>query len=259
MKRLLSGLALLAAAAFPVRAAESPRWTAIVVTFSIERDGTVHMAERATVEVPDGVDSVSRELWSDAEQVLSVDRLSRFDPATRTVTPIPFETPYAGKVRWKTRPGTLTYELVTTYRDGLVPAWTIERGNLTNADTAPFDPKLHLAALLRLWREALRNPKRRYLMDVQYNLPRDAQQTTELRFNLEYDNAFQPVHPITPDAITRRIEQDFFDPERWRATHLFDYTGPGAPAAVDLRHHALRLAAIFGFPLAALLLWLLFL
>ncbi len=111
MKRL-SVPALIAAAAITVYAAESPRWTVIAVTFFIEKNGTIHMIERATVEVPEGVDSISREPWSDAEQVLSVHGLSLLDPHTGTVAaPIAFETPYAAMVRWKTSQGIWTYEL----------------------------------------------------------------------------------------------------------------------------------------------------
>lgn len=259
LKRLLL---LLAALAAPQALAytDPPRWTSIVVTFSLEHDGSVFMTEHATVEIPPGTEKVEREFWSGAEQVASVARLTYVDPETRAEKAIPFEEPYDGKVRWKPGelPSPLTYDLVMKYSTGLAPAWSFARGDLTRADNTPFAPRERLAALLPLWREAWPNRQHRYLFDVQYDLPRDAEKTTDLRFNLEFDKAFELVHPVSPDSIVRRIEPDFYNPMRWRATHLFDYKSDGVPATVDLRAHQLRMAAVIGFPLAALLLWLFF-
>lgn len=110
--------------AFGARAAEPPppRWTSILVTFSIEADGAVHMTERATVEIPPGREKIVREFRSDSEQRLTVDRLSRIDPATGASRPIPFRVPYDGKVEWAVEDGTLTYSLETTISGGLMPA-----------------------------------------------------------------------------------------------------------------------------------------
>lgn len=89
-------------------------------------------------------------------------------------------------------------------------------------------------------------------------MPPASEQTTELRFTLEYDHAWTPTHPISSDAIAKGTNADFYNPMRWRATHLFDYQGKGVPAAIDVRRHAIRLAAILGFPIAVLLLWLVY-
>src|SRR3954453_23006472 len=130
-----------------------------------------------------------------------------------------------------------------------MPAWGITRGALTKDHYTPFHSKERLLAQLPTWREALRNPKRRYLLDVQYDIAPASEQTTELSLTLEYDHASTPVHPISTDAIARGINADFYNPMRWRATHLFDYQGRGLPAAIDVRRHAIRLAAILGFPI----------
>src|SRR3954452_23475900 len=102
------------------------------------------MTERATVEVPKGVEKIAREFRSDSEQHLTVDRLSRIDPTTGASTPIPFRVPYDGKVEWVVSEGPLTYSLETSISDGLMPAWSITRGDLTKDHYTPFHSKERL-------------------------------------------------------------------------------------------------------------------
>jgi hypothetical protein len=264
-------LALLAASAFADDPPNPPpHWKSIVVRYDLATNGTLHMTERADVEIDPATSSVERTYWSDGEQVVTINRITRIDPQTGKEHPLTrggldaadrFETPWPGHVKWSVREvTTATYVIEATISDAVIPAWSLPRGRLSRDTTGLLGhPRERLASLLPVWREALKNPRRRYLLDVQFDMPPASEAGTEVQLQLNWGDDWQPVHTITSDTIARRSESDSSNPTSFRLTHLFDFKGSGPPpTGVDVRRHGLQMLAIVGFPFACLLLWLLF-
>jgi hypothetical protein len=263
-------LALLAAPAFADDPPNPPPlWKSIVVRYDLGADGTLHVTERADVTISPQTSTIERTYWSDGEQVMTINRLTRIDPETGEVRELTrggletrdhFETPWPGHVKWSVAEVTAaTYVIESTISDAVIPAWSLPRGRLSRDTTGLLgDPRVRFKEMLPVWREAAKNPRRRYLLDVQYDLPPAGDAPTEVRFELNWANGWEPSHAITSDTVARRLESDFYNPTRFRLTHLFDFSGTGTPRGIDVRRHALRAAAIVGFPLACLFLWLLF-
>jgi len=63
-KLLLLALFAVAASAF---ADDEPEWNSIVVRFTIDADGQLHINEQVTVDVPPSVQRLERTYWSDGE------------------------------------------------------------------------------------------------------------------------------------------------------------------------------------------------
>jgi hypothetical protein len=243
--------------AFPALGEVSAHYKSIVVRFDVANDGALHITEVAALEVPDGVSSSERSYWADGEQRVTFDRIARVEGEQRIEER--FESPWNGDVKWKVSPGTATYVIECTVADAVIPAWSLPRGRLTHDSTGLLaDPKQRAGALLALWAEGARKPRSRYLLDYQYQMPPVSEQGTDIQLQLYWGGEWEPVRTITGDTIATKLEHDFYDTTRWRVTHLFDYSGAGTPAAVDVRRHLLRAAAIAGFPVACLVLWLLF-
>ncbi|MEA2491352.1 MAG: hypothetical protein QOH21_3144 [Acidobacteriota bacterium] len=235
---------------------EYVHFASIVVRFDIADDGALHVTERADLEIPAGVTTAERWYWADAEQRLTFNRLTRVDGTHQEER---FQSPGPGIIKWQVSPGTATYVIEFTVADGVIPACSIPRGRLTHdASGLLSDPKQRARALLDLWREAAANPRRRYLVDYQYQMPPVSEQGTDIELQLYWSGKWEPVHTITGDTIARKIEHDAIETTRWRVTHLFDYSGDGTPAAIDVRYHFLRALFVAGFPVACLLLWLAF-
>jgi hypothetical protein len=274
----LPALALLLPAA-ALRADEpappQAHWRSIVAAFRLDGEGRVHVSERAELDVPPGAATVERQYWTDTEQDVRIDRVVRLaeggsgvelahGPMDRVDQLV---TPGNGHVVWSVRdrtalPGSpiqATYVIESTVDNALIPAWGLPRGRTTHEQNGLLaDPKERGRAILALWREAWRNPQRRYLLDVNYEMPPATPEGTDIQLKLDWDDGWTPVHPIAGDTIAQHSPPDDYNSTRWRVTHLFDYAGTAVPAGVDLQRHRLRATAIFGFPIACLLLWLFF-
>jgi hypothetical protein len=275
LQRLLTAFALAALATTAV-AADEPEWQAIVVRFTIGSDGALHIADQLAVDVPPGVSVLSRDYWRDGEQHVSFDRVSRVDGTTGKLIPLTqgsldtadhYEPTTWGEIKWSVRDKTDTatsilpamYVIESTVSDAVIPAWSIPRGRQSyESNSMLADPKVRFRSLLALWREAAEKPRTRYLLNYQYEMPPPSTAGTSIQLQLYWADEWDPVHPITPDTIATKIDRDSYNTSRWRVTHLFEYHGTGFPANIDVRRHGLRIAAIVGFPVAALLLWGLF-
>ena len=155
-------------------------------------------------------------------------------------------------------PRALTYVLRYTVTDAIAPAWSIPRGEQDPQGNLQY-PRKRLRELIPIWREGLEKPRSRYLLDYQYDMPPPSTDGTRIQLQLYWDDGWSPVHTITGDTIAKEIDRSIGYNDRWRVTHLFDYHRDGVPPAIDLRPHKIRLASILGFPIAAAILWLLFL
>jgi hypothetical protein len=237
---------------------DAVHFRSIVVRFDLAADGAMHITEEAQLDIPDGVDTAERRYWADAEQRVTFDRITRVDLAP----PIEkrFATPSNGTVTWQVSPGTATYVIESTIADAVIPAWSLPRGRLTHdASGLLADPAQRARTLLALWKEAAQQPRSRYLLDYQYPMGPVSEEGTDIALQLFWADGWTPVHTITGDTIATKLEHTPIDTTRWRVTHLFDYVRAGTPPAVDVRRHLLRMVAIAGFPVACLILWLLFL
>ena len=206
------------------------------------------MVEQADIEVPPKSDLIERSYGLNDEQLVTVRRITKADG-----TPVMFETPWASKVTWHGTSG--SYILESTIDDALIPAWSIPRANVLTRDDGRSisDPRERLRAALPIWREAWKHWRTRYLLDFQYEMPPPSEQGTDIQLQLYWPDGWTPVHEITGDTIGRKIPFDTYDSTRWRVQHLFDTN-----AKVDVQKHEMRMAAIAGFPVVCLLLWLLF-
>ncbi|HEV7768044.1 MAG TPA: hypothetical protein VGQ76_23780 [Thermoanaerobaculia bacterium] len=254
-----SFLCLLAIAQVAAAADPQPQWRNIVVRFAIGTDGALHLTERIQVDMPLGIETLERRYWTDAHQQMTFDRLLLvFEDGDAIVTPFQAE---PGKISWRIPSEeprrSFVFIIESTVTDAVIPAWSIPRAELSKDHAGPLsDPKTRLRELLPLWREAAKNPRRRYLLDYQYETPpiSDVDQTIQLQ--LYWPDGWTPVHEITGDTIGRKIDADIFNTARWRVTHLFDYVGDSTPAAIDIPRHAIRTASVVGFPIASLFLLL---
>ena len=202
--------------------------------------------------MPEGVKTLERTYWADAEQQVTFDKVSRLEPSAPI--PLKFDSPSPGKVVWQPDgPRTFTYLIESTVTGAVIPSWSLPRGKISRDSTETIaDPPERFRAIRALWKDAKRN---RYLVDYQYDMPPPSSDGTLISLELYWSGDWAPAHTITGDTIARPIDRDFFDPDRYRVTHLFDYQRDGTPSAVDVRGHAVKMGAIFGFPVVALLGW----
>lgn len=263
------------AAALCALADEDPDWTAIIVRFDIDRDGRLHITEQATVDVPPSVQRLERTYWSDAEHEVTFDAITLYD-GDRTV---PLEDSgdldrahryrqqiEPGKVVWSVRDKatqpdgvrSLTYVIESHVSDAVIPAWSIPPGNRSKDPRELSDVRVRLREAVALWREARKNPRHRFLVDYLYEMPPPSTKGTEIQLQIYWPPGWNPVHEITPDTVAREINRDSFHPDQWRVTHLFEEDGRHLLTSVDIARHAIRMAALAGFPIVALLFWLAF-
>jgi hypothetical protein len=269
-------IAFALAAAFVARAEETPEWNSIIVRFTIDADGKLHVSEEVQVDVPPAVQQLERTYWSENEQKVTFQSITMYD-GERTV---PLEdggdleranhfrqSEWPGKVVWSVRdkntsPGgvrSLTYVIESTVSDAVIPAWSIPRGKLSMDGHETFgDPRRRLREVLPLWREALKNPRHRYLVDYQFEMPPPSTNGTRIQLQIYWPRGWEPVHEIVPDTVARPLERDAGNPDAWRVTHLFEEDGRHPLPSIDVRHHAIRMVSLIGFPIVALLFWILF-
>jgi len=274
LQRFLTALAV-AAIATIASADDQPEWQSIVVRFTVQANGAMRMTEQVTVDVPPSLAFIDRTYWSTGEQQVTFDRISRVD-ASGTLVPLTrgsldtanhFDVRWHGNIAWSIRDKnaaatavtSATYVIESTVAGAVIPAWSIPPGRLSyESSSGILDPRARIRELIPLWREAAQNPRSRYLLEYQYAMPPPSTTGTAIRLELYWDDGWTPVHPITGDTIGKELEHDVYNTTNWRISHLFDYRKAGTPPAIDVRRHQLRAAAILGFPVAALLLWLLF-
>ena len=261
-----------------IRADEAqPDWNAIVVRFDIDADGKLHMTEQVTVEVPPPVQRLERTYWEDAEQKVTVDAITLYTEG-RTV---PLEdsgdfdrahqfrqSEWPGRVVWSVRDKadvpastrTLTYVIESRIGNAVIPAWSIPRGKALSHDNSgrPGDPRERLRAVIPLWREALKNPRHRFLVDYQYDMPPPSTKGTSVQLQLYWPPGWKPVREITPDTVAAPIERDSYNPDRYRLLHLFEENSGRVLTGIDVPGHAIRMASLAGFPIVGLLFWLAF-
>jgi len=268
----LIALTLIAAAS--AFAAEEAEWQSIIVRFDIDRDGKLHITEQVQVDVPPSVQRLERTYWSDAEQQVTFDKITLYD-TDRTV---PLEdsgdldrahhfrqSEWPGKVVWSVRDKSavpervrsLTYVIESQVSDAVIPAWSIPRGKLSHDSSGQIgDPRRRLREVIPLWREALKNPRHRFLADYQFEMPPPSTKGTQIQLQIYWPAGWNPVHEITPDTVARPIERDAYNPDQWRITHLFEEDGRHLLTGIDEARHAIRMGAMIGFPIVALLFWL---
>jgi hypothetical protein len=236
-----------------VVAALEPEWREVTVRYSIQGDGTVQMVEWVDVEVPPEVTAVERNYWSDDEQSVVFTRVVRSISDDEGMM-VDFESPRAGTVRWNVLPGKHRYVIVATVAGAVIPSWGIPRGRELRREEKreigrPID---RLRAALPLWRDA--SPSR-YLLDTQFNLPPRSTTGTSVQLQLDWTKDWSPVNRLRGDTIGEAVDLDGMD--AYRILHLFQAAGR-MPSTIDLRAHAIRSGAVAGFPVVALLFWIVF-
>jgi hypothetical protein len=270
-------LAVLLAVAALAHAEDQPDFVAIIVRFDIDADGRLHMTEQVTVNVPPSVQRLERTYWEDAEQIVTFDAITLYD-TERTVkleesTDLDrahhfHDDDWPGRVVWSVRDKaaipaetrTLTYVIESHISDAVIPAWSIPRGKVLSDDSASRlgDPRERLREVIPFWREARKNPRHRFVVDYQFNMPPPSIAGTSIQLQLYWPPGWQPVHEITPDTVAQPIARDFANPDRYRLQHLFEEDGRHLLTSVDDGRHGIRMASLAGLPIAGLLLWLLF-
>lgn len=268
---LILALALAGATA---AAEDVPEWQALVVRFTIDADGRLHVAEQVQVDVPPSVATLERVYWADAEQQVTIDAITLHGERTVKLErgnldrAHHYVMPYNGRIQWSVRDKaaipdgvrSYTYVIETTVANGVIPAWSIPRGRLSHDSSGQVgDARDRLREILPVWREAKQNPRKRFLLDYQFEMPPPSTQGTTIQLQLYWEDGWTPVHEITADTVAKDIDRDSWNPDRYRLTHLFDYSGRyDWPIAIDVANHATRMIALAGFPVAGLLLWLFF-
>jgi hypothetical protein len=251
-RRIAPVLALIAAVS--IRAGEEqPRWNAIAVRFAIDADGKLHMTERVTVEVPPSVQRLERTYRENAGQRVTVDAITLY--AGDRMVPLEDsgdldrahrfrQSEQPGRVVWSVRDEaevpastrTLTYVIESRVSDAVIPAWSIPRLG---------DPRERLRVVIPMWREALKNPRHRFLVDYQY-MPPPGADGTPAQLQIDWPAGWKPVQEITPN------------PGRHRLLHLFEENSGRVLTGIDFPSHAIRMASLAGFPVAGLLFLLAF-
>lgn len=264
-------------AAISIRAGEEqPHWNAIVVRFAIDADGKLHMTERVTVDVPPSVQRLERTYWEDAEQKVAVDAIALYAEG-RTVRLEDSgdldrahrfrQSEWPGRVVWSVRdkadvPAStrrLTYVIESQVSDAVIPAWSIPRGKVLSHDDSGWlgDPRERLREVIPIWREALKNPRHRFLVDYQYDMPAGTNGTST-QLQIDWPAGWKPVQEITLDAMATPIHRDSYTPDRYRLLHLFEENSGRVLTGIDVPRHAIRMASLVGFPIVGLLFWLAF-
>ena len=220
-----------------------------MVRFSIAKDGTLHVTEQAVVDAQVN-QTIERSYWNDAQQHVAVTRVRRPDGSD-----VPFTKVGPPTIQWHGESETNTFIIESTVTGAVIPAWSIPRARiLSSADSEIIrDPRDRFREILPIWRDAVRNLRSRWLLDYQYEMPPPSEQGTDIQLQLYWPDGWSPVHPITGDTIAQKIPFDHFNSTRWRVMHLFDANAP-----IDVRDRMKQMGAIAAFPIACLLLWLLF-
>jgi len=247
----------------------------MIVRFTIDADGKLHITEQVQVDVPPNVQRLERTYWSDDEQRVTFDAITLHD-GDRTVPLIDssdldrahrFHEEYSGKVVWSVRDKdevpaetrSLTYVIESRVSDAVIPAWSIQRGMHGREPSTDYaNPLQRLRGMIPTWKEALKNPKHRFLLDYQFEMPPRSTLGTQIQLQIYWPPGWKPVHAITPDTVARPVQLPFPYADQWRVTHLFEEDGRHLLTGVDVSRHAIRAGAILGFPIVALLFWLFF-
>jgi hypothetical protein len=249
MRRLWPVASILALLLAATALADPPpaHFKSILVRFTVGNDGVVHVAERVDVDAPGEI--IERSYWSDDEQRVTVQKITGPDG-----TAVKFESPWPSKITWHGASG--SYLIESTISDAVIPAWSIPRASAMTHDESRMisDPRERLRAIIPIWREARGHWRSRYLLDFQYEMPPPSEEGTDIQLQLFWPDGWSPVHPISGNTIATKIPFDTYNSTRWRVMHPFDTT----TAKLDVRKHEIRMAAIVAFPVACLLLWLLF-
>src|SRR5436190_2001575 len=176
-------------AATPAFGEDEPEWNSIIVRFTIDPDGRLHVSEQAQVDVPPNVQRLERTYWNDSEQEVTFDAITLYDG------------------------------------DRTIPL--IDSGDLDHAHR---------------WRQQLWPGRAAW----------------SVRDKTETPSGWNPVHEIAPDTVARPIKRDFSNPDQYRVTHLFEEDGRHLLTSVYTPRHAIRMAALVGFPIVGLLFWIMF-
>src|SRR6185436_21054756 len=111
-------IAILASAA---RADDEPEWQAIVVRFTIDRDGRLHVREQVQVDVPPSVATLERVYWGDAEQQVTIDAITLVGERTVKLErgnldrAHHYEMPWNGRIQWSVRDKAAVPDAVRSY------------------------------------------------------------------------------------------------------------------------------------------------
>lgn len=245
MLRKIAFVACIAVAAL-ARADDAPEWNSIIVRFDIDRDGKLHVTEQVQVDVPPSVQRLERTYRADAEQQVTFDAITLYADHTIPLEDSGdldrahhFREQAPGQVVWSVRDKdarvegwrSLTYVIESRVNDAVIPAWSLPRGN---------------------WRELIDHPRHRFLVDYQYDMPPPSTKGTQIQLQLYWPPGWKPVHEITPDTVARELDRG------WRVHHFFDEDGRRALINDDFTRHAIRMAALIGFPIVAFVFWVLF-
>ena len=238
-----------------VHAQQEPDWQSVIVRLSVQPDGTVEMIEWTDVEVPPLVTSLERNYWPGDEQTITFSSVMQMISEDKAAV-LDFDSPRAGTVRWNVTQGTYRFRIESRLSGAVIPSWSIPRGDRLSADPKfsarrPFD---RLRQLLPIWRDASRS---RYLLDFQYTLPPRSTIGTRVQFQLYWPKGWAPVHELTGETVARGLNVAEGNPDAYRMLHLFEVDAP-APAAVDLRAHAIRSGSVAAFPIVAFVFWIVF-
>jgi hypothetical protein len=124
---------------------------------------------------------------------------------------------------------------------------------------AVVPPLDRLKEVVSLWRQAGLHPGSRYLLDYQFFFP-DDQNNVDIQPTLSLAREWKAVYPGSSHVVVKSPTFGFADPLAGsvRVTELFDYVGSGAPAAVDIRAHRIRVFSIAAFPIIAVLICLIY-
>jgi hypothetical protein len=275
LRRIAPVIALIAA--ISIRAAEEqPGWNAIVVRFDIDVGGKLHMTERVTVDVPPSVQRLERTYWEDAEEKVTVDAITLYaeDRTVRLEDSGDLDrahrfrqSEWPGRVVWSVRdqadvPAStrrLIYVIESRVSDAVIPAWSIPRGKVLSYDNTGRlgDPRERLSVVIPMWREALKNPRHRFLVDYQYELP-PSTNGASVQLQIRWPAGWKPVQEITPATVATPIPRDSYNPDRYRLLHLFEENSGRVLTGIDVPGHAIRMASLVGFPIVGLLFWLAF-
>ncbi|HEY8133954.1 MAG TPA: hypothetical protein VII12_18910 [Thermoanaerobaculia bacterium] len=243
-------LLLTAALALPATASDDPFWRSIDAEISLEADGSVTVTEKAVVENPSGAAAtIKHRYWTDSDEKVQLMSILPSDHYK-------FE-PW-GELQLNVPPGVSNYVITSRVTGVVTPIFAVPRGvRSMNPHDIVVDPRDRIREILPFWRDHGDQPRSRYLLDYQFFFP-DQQQRFELIPSISFGSEWKPVHPIKPGGVGSQVKAISGYADSYRIRHLFDYTRPGAPAAIDLRAYEIRSGSIVAFPIAAALIWLVY-